>query len=281
MALFNATGDVKKRKHPPNSGTTVLTEIDKIIILETVLDKPEVLLLELQQTLILETGTCVDVSTIWRFLQVSNFTRQKVVMVAKQRSDLLLTEYLLDMQVSHGHPEMLVFVDETGADRRNYPRRFGYSLRGKPAVSKKLLVRSQRVSANAAMSTEGILDCYTVTGSVNESQFSDFVQQALLPQLQPFNGVNARSVVILDNASTHHVDGVVDLIESTGALVVFLPPYSPDLNAIEEAFFKLKITLRANEALLDILDVESLILHACTAITAQDCQNWITHAGHE
>ena len=141
VALFNATSNVNKRKHPPNPGTTVLTEIDKIIILETVLDKPEVLLRELQQTLILETGTCVDVSTIWRFLQVSNFTRQKMVMVAKQRSDLLRAEYLLDMQVFHGHPEMLEFVDETRADRRNCLRRFGYSLRGKPAVSKKLLVR--------------------------------------------------------------------------------------------------------------------------------------------
>ena len=69
------------------------------------------------------------------------------------------------------------------------------------------------------------------------------------------------------------------LIESTGALVVFLPPYSPDLNAIEEAFFK--ITLKANEALLNILDVESLVLHACTAFTVQDCKNWITHAEYE
>ena len=183
-----------------------------------------------------------------------------------QRSDLLQAEYLLDMQVFHGHPKMLVFVDETGADRRNCLRRFEYSLRGKPAVSKKLLVRGQRVLAIAAMSTEGILDCYTVTGSVNGSQFSDFVQQALLPQLLPFNGVNARSVVILDNASIHHVDGVVDLIESTGALVFFLPPYSPDLNAIEEAFSKLKITLRAIEALLDILDVGITCMHCnyCT-----------------
>jgi len=89
VALFNATSNVDKQKHPPNSGTTVLTEIDKIVILETVLDKPEVLLRELQQTLILETGTCVDVSTIWRLLQVSNFTRQKMVMVARQRSDLI------------------------------------------------------------------------------------------------------------------------------------------------------------------------------------------------
>jgi len=89
IALFNTSGNVDKAKYPPNSGTAVLTEIGKTIIIETVLDKPDILLCELKQTLIAETGTCVDVSTIWRFLQVSNFTRQKMVMVAKQRSDLL------------------------------------------------------------------------------------------------------------------------------------------------------------------------------------------------
>ena len=78
---------------------------------------------------------------------------------------------------------------------------------------------------------------------------SDFVQQALLPHLQASNGVNARSVVVLDNASIHHVDGVVDLTESTGGLPP--PPYSLDLNAIEEAFSK---TLKVYEALLDILE---------------------------
>jgi len=50
----------------------------------------------------------------------------------------------------------------------------------------------------------------------------------------PFDGTNPRSVVILDNAPIHHCDGTVGLIESTGALVIFLPPYSPDLNPIEE-----------------------------------------------
>ena len=280
MALFDASGTVDKRKHPPNRGTAVLTEIDKIIIIESVLDKPDILLREIQKTLTSETGTRVDISTIWRFLQISNITRQKMVMIAKQRSDILRAEYLLDMKAFQGHPEMLVFVDETGADRRNCLRRYGYSLRGQPAISKKLLVRGQRVSAIAAMSTEGILDCYTVAGSVDSGKFVDFIQEALLPNLQPFDGINPHSVVILDNAAIHHVDGVVDLIESTGALAVFLPPYSPDLNPIEEAFSKLKSTLKANEELLDILDIESLVLHACTSITADDCKNWISKDGY-
>ena len=72
----------------------MLTQINNIVIVETVLDKSEVLLCELQQTFknILETATCVDVSIIWRFLQFSNFTRQKMGIVAKQRGDLLWAE---------------------------------------------------------------------------------------------------------------------------------------------------------------------------------------------
>ena len=99
------------------------------------------------------------------------------------------------MKAFHGHSEMLVFVDETGADRRNCLRKFGYSLRGKLAISKKLLVHGQRVSAIAAITTEGVLDCYTVTGSVDPGKFVEFIHKALLPYLQPFNGLNARSVV--------------------------------------------------------------------------------------
>ena len=62
-----------------------------------------------------------------------------------------------------------------------------------------------------------------------------------------------KSVVIIDNASIHHVDSVVQLIQNTGALIQFLPPYSPDLNPIEEAFSKLKYTMREIEDISDDL----------------------------
>ena len=76
------------------------------------------------------------------------------------------------------------------------------------------------------------------------------------------------------------MDEVVELIETTGAIVQFLPPYSPDLNPIEEAFSKVKFCLKENEHLLDILDPEMLLLHAFTNITVKDCQQWIKHAGY-
>ena len=106
------------------------------------------------------------------------------------------------MQVFHGHPEMLVFVDETGADRRNYRRRFGYSLQGRHAVSKKLLV-SGRVLAIISMSIDGIVDCIPYIGSVTGDKFKHFIRHTLLPpQLQPFDRVNPQSIVVLGAAIT-------------------------------------------------------------------------------
>ena len=159
-------------------------------------------------------------------------------------------------------------------------RKFGYSIRGMPAKTQRLLWRGQRVSALTAMSTNGILDCYTTTGSVTAEKFEHFVQQSLQPVLQPFDGVNPNSVVVLDNASIHHVDGVVQAIQNTGALVHFLPPYSPDLNPIEEAFSKLKSNMKANEQILDETDPNIAILTAVNNISVHDCIQWITHAGY-
>ena len=70
---------------------------------------------------------------------------------------------------------------------------------------------------------------------IDGDEFMYFLQHILVPH-QPFDGVNPHSVVVMDNASIHNVDRAVQLIESTGVLVQFLPPYSPDLNPIEEAF---------------------------------------------
>ena len=151
------------------------------------------------------------------------------MITAKQRSDVLRAEYMMDMQVYKGHPQFFVFIDETGADRRDCMRRFGYSLRGKPARAQKLLWHGQHVSAIAVISMSGLLDCCTTLSTVTGPKFEEFVQQSLAPVIMPFDGVNPNSVVVLDNASIHHVDEVVQAIQATGAIIHFLPPYSPDL----------------------------------------------------
>ena len=122
-----------------------------------------------------------------------------MVTTALQRSNLLRCQYLIDMSIYQGHPELFVFVDETGADRRDSMRKFAYSMRGQPAVVSKLMVHGQRVSAIVGMSCDGILDFITSKSTNTSLSFFHYIEKALVPYLQPFNGVNARSVVVLDN----------------------------------------------------------------------------------
>ena len=158
---------------------------------------------------------------------------------------------------------MLVFIDETDTDRRDSFRKFGYSLRGRRTRAHRLRARGQHVSAIGAMSVNGILECQFYHGAVNGETFYSFIENSLLPHLVPFNGTNEHSVVIMDNASIHHIEGISELITSAGAFLIYLPPYSADLNPIEEVFYSIKSYLKANEALLQVThDIETILLSA-------------------
>ena len=170
---------------------------------------------------------------------------------------------------------MLTIVDETGIDRRDAMRKFGYSLRGQRCIAKKLLARGQRVSAIAAMSNERVLDVKFVHGSVSGEIFSNFIELHLLPHLLPFNSSNPNSIVVLNNASVHYHERARELIDSVGALLVYLPPYSPDLNPIEAAFSAAKSFLKANEELASTpKDIEDILLTAFGNVTNTDCTRW-------
>ena len=99
------------------------------------------------------------------------------------------------------------------------------------------------------MSVAGIHDVYLAEGSMNEDRFAHYISEYLIPVLMPFNGINPCSVVIMDNASIHHLDTNVQLIENAQAKVIFLPPYSPDLNPLEPVFSKVKAIMRENDKL--------------------------------
>ena len=91
------------------------------------------------------------------------------------------------------------------------------------------------MSAIVAISQSRVLDRHITSGSVDADVFRDFVDNSLSPVVQPFIGINHISVVILDNAVyIHHVDSVIDSLQNTGVIVQFLPPYCPDLDAVEE-----------------------------------------------
>ena len=118
---------------------------------------------------------------------------------------------------------------------------------------------------------------YILEGTTNGEKFSEFVQKCLLPCLNPFNGINSWSVVVMDNASIHHMDEVEDLIENqANARLYFLPPYSPDLMPAEDVFSKVKTLLKDNSHTYQALP-RLLIATAFGMITKEDCQSFISH----
>ena len=163
--LFCMTGSVKKKPYPKEKSYRKITPPVQLLILHLLIEKPGISLKEIQQE-VLET-LLVDVceSAIFRFLQISGFTYQKLRIVATQQDQFCRQVFISDMSVYNR--DMLIFIDETGADRRNCIRKYGYSMRGKPLKTHRLLVRGERVSAIACISTAGLLDVMTVKGTTD------------------------------------------------------------------------------------------------------------------
>ena len=111
-------------------------------------------------------------------------------------------------------------------------------------------------------------------GPMNGATFLAYVEQFLVPTLSPGD------VVIMDNLPAHRVSGVRQAIEAAGATRLFLPPYSPDFNPIEQAFAKLKAYLRKVAARTkDAL--WQAIAEALDAFTPQECANYFRNSGYE
>ncbi len=104
--------------------------------------------------------------------------------------------------------------------------------------------------------------------------FRAYVEQVLVPELAPAD------VVVMDNLPAHKVSGVRQAIETAGAILLYLPPYSPDFNPIERAFAKLKALLRA-AATRTIPDLCDAIRDAIAQFTPDECKNYFAAAGYD
>ena len=241
VELFLSTGDVaaKPRKNGPDR---LMSEYEEMILTQLLSEQPSLYLHELQYQLLQATGTSVDCSTICRSLKRLGFSRQQICHIALQQSDRKRMEFLAEIVALE--PKMFVWLDETGFNRRNGLRKYGYGLRGLPPKDFTLKIGGHRYSAISIMTTDGVEDISVTEKSVNGEKFMDFVEKTLLPVLLPFNGENEKSVVIMDNAVIHHMQPVIEAINSVGAIVRFLPPYSPDFYPIELVFAEVKQFLK-------------------------------------
>lgn len=277
--LFVETSDVQAKKNKAPRLCKMNDSIQMFVV-GLVLETPSLYLHELCVKVKDVSGIEVCPPAICKLLHKHGMTRKKIRQVAVQRSAKLRGNFMA--QVLLRRSEMYVWLDETGCDNRNYMRKYGYALRGSVPICHRLLARGQRVSAIAAISTEGLVALELSTGTVNSDLFYDFIRGSLIPQMNIFDGVSPKSIVIMDNCSIHHVQEVERLFNDAGIPVIFLPPYSPDYNPIEETFSYIKYYLKKHDDILQALsDPCSIIKSAFYSITPEHCLQWIEHSGYQ
>lgn len=271
------TGDVNSEKLGRPFNSFAMHPHVEFVIMEAILEQPDTTLAEIAYNVFEQTGSENAVSSILRYLKRNSFTRKKLSKIALQRSEE--ARILLRSNVCLLDPEMFVFLDESGFDKR-LSRSYGYSPVGTRATVKRQAQNwGPRITAIPIICMEGMVEVGVYQGNVDGARFEEFVDQKLCPNLLPFNGVNPRSVVIMDNAAVHHTLAVVDRIHATGAMVVFLPPYSPDFMPCEELFAQTKNWIRENDVAWQFcMDPQSMVEEAFLQVTDEQIRNYIRHA---
>jgi transposase len=166
----------------------------------------------------------------------------------------------------------LVFLDETGTTT-NMTRRRGRCLKGQRLRSKTPWGHWKTQTFIAGLRCDALTAPFVIDAPMNRRIFDTYIETQLAPTLKEGD------VVIMDNLSAHKSSKAEQAIRAKGAWVLFLPPYSPDLNPIEMAFSKLKSLLRAKAArTIDTLYEE--IGRICELFEPNECQNYFTAAGY-
>ena len=168
--------------------------------------------------------------------------------------------------------ERLVFVDEMGSNTSLSPL-YAWSRKGERAPASAPRNWGKNVTLLASITGHGLGPCLAVEGATTREGFGAYLEGALVPSLRP------GQVVVMDNLSAHKGGRVKEIVEAAGCDLLYLPPYSPDLNPIEQAFSKVKGLLRhaearTREALIGAMG------RALDAVSAQDTRGFFGHCGY-
>ena len=163
-------------------------------------------------------------------------------------------------------------IDESGLNLA-MTRLYGRAPRGERALGSAPQHCGQNVTMLGALSCTGLEAVMTVEGAADADVFRAYVQEVLCPALRE------GAIVLADNLSAHKATGVQEALAATGARLLYLPPYSPDLNPLERCWSKVKTFLRAakprTREALDEADTRAL-----ATITEADARAWFAHGGY-
>ena len=177
------------------------------------------------------------------------------------------------MVISSIEPDRFVFVDECSSNTSLAPL-YGWAKKGERARQKVPRNWGKNITLISTISKErGMGASLVVEGSTNGTVFETYLQEVLCPTLE------RGQVVVMDNLSAHRGERIRELIEGKGCELIYLPPYSPDFNPIEQAFSKLKNYLRSacarsRDALMEVIG------EALRTITVSDAEGYFEHCGY-
>ena len=223
----------------------------------------------------LRGGLSFGYGTIQRFLIRHNMTRKKKTGHASEqdRPDVLARRQSWRDGQAGLDPAQLVFIDETWA-KTNMARAYGRAPRGERLRMGRPHGHWKTSTFVAGLTLRGMIAPFVLDRPINRVAFETYVEKVLVPELRPGD------IVVMDNLSSHKGPGVRHRIEAAGAEILFLPPYSPDLNPIEMAFAKLKALLRkaAERTVNGLWDAIARILKT---FQPQECENYFAAAGYD
>jgi transposase len=166
----------------------------------------------------------------------------------------------------------LVFIDETWVATNMTPR-YGRARQGRRLLGHVPHGHWHTTTFLAALRPDGIVAPAVFAGPINGATFLAWLQQCLVPRLRPGD------IVVLDNLSSHKIVGVRAAIEAAGAILLYLPPYSPDFNPIEQVFAKLKARLRTIAA-RTVGALWQAVGQLLATFSPSECANYFAHAGY-
>ncbi|WP_155904966.1 IS630 family transposase [Methylopila sp. M107] len=234
--------------------------------------EPHVSLRRLQRELA-ERGVVASYGAVWSLVRSEKLSFKKTVLASERdRPDVVRRRRRWRSLQRRVDASRLVFLDETWAKTNMAPLR-GWSPRGQRLNAKVPHAHWKTMTFLAALRSDRIDAPCVFDGPINGVRFLAYVTEVLIPTLKPGD------VVVLDNLGSHKGKAVREAIRNAGARLAFLPPYSPDLNPIEQVFAKLKHMLRRAQE----RTVETTWRRIPTLLndfSAEECRNYIVNAGY-
>ncbi|KAG7363506.1 transposase [Nitzschia inconspicua] len=227
--------------------------------------------------------TNISLPTICRALNFDlKLTRKVLTKAAREAMPAEIRNYQEKLHAIYSFPGQLVFIDETSKDGRHAYRKYARSKKGSKAIVKLPWSRGKRVSVMAALNVNGFIAWESTRGTFTRSKFHEAFCKNVIPKLNPWPFPN--SIVVMDNAKIHMYKKLQEAIHHTGARLLYLPPYAPQLNPIEVCFGRLKRWIQSKANLMFPLYPELVLevaMRQCTRTSENNAVGEYTHCGYK